>query len=50
MNCWPIVDDASVMIGDKEIDAAAGQAAEIASAIIPPGALESYVEKLLRHG
>jgi D,D-heptose 1,7-bisphosphate phosphatase len=48
MNCWPIVEDASVMIGDKDIDAAAGQAAEIASAIVPPGALESYVETLLR--
>ncbi len=50
MNCWPIVEDASIMIGDKDIDAAAGEAAEIASAIVPPGALESYVETLLRRG
>jgi D-glycero-D-manno-heptose 1,7-bisphosphate phosphatase len=48
INQWPIAEEASVMIGDKDIDAAAGQAADIASAIVPPGALESYVETLLR--
>jgi len=47
MNCWPVIREASVMIGDKERDAAAGQAAGIASAIVPAGALESYVEQLL---
>ena len=47
MNCWPVIREASVMIGDKESDAAAGQAAGIASAIVPAGGLESYVARLL---
>jgi D,D-heptose 1,7-bisphosphate phosphatase len=50
MNRWPVIGEASIMIGDGERDAAAGQAAEIASAVVPPGALEGYVEELLRHG
>ena len=50
MNRWPIIEEESVMIGDKDIDAAAGEAAEIASAIVPPGELETYVETLLRRG
>ena len=36
------------MIGDSERDTAAGCAAEIASAIVPPGGLEDYVAGLLR--
>jgi D-glycero-D-manno-heptose 1,7-bisphosphate phosphatase len=47
MNCWPVIREASVMIGDKESDAAAGRAAGIASAIVPAGGLESFVEHLL---
>jgi D-glycero-D-manno-heptose 1,7-bisphosphate phosphatase len=47
MNVWPVIREASVMIGDKERDAAAGRAAGIASALVPTGRLESYVEHLL---
>jgi len=47
MNTWPVIREASVMIGDKERDAAAGRAAGIAAAIVPAGGLESYVEHLL---
>jgi D,D-heptose 1,7-bisphosphate phosphatase len=47
MSCWPVIREASIMIGDKASDAAAGQAADIASAIVPAGALESYVEQFL---
>jgi len=48
MNCWPVVRKGSIMIGDKESDAAAGRAAGIAFAIVPAGALESYVEQFLK--
>jgi D-glycero-D-manno-heptose 1,7-bisphosphate phosphatase len=48
MDEWPVIEEGSIMIGDKESDAAAGRAADIASAIVPAGALESHVEKLLR--
>ena len=48
MNVWPVVREASVMVGDKESDAAAGRAAGIASAIVPAGGLEIFVEQLLR--
>jgi D,D-heptose 1,7-bisphosphate phosphatase len=47
MNIWPVIRETSIMIGDKESDAAAGRAAGIASAIVPAGGLESYVEHLL---
>jgi D-glycero-D-manno-heptose 1,7-bisphosphate phosphatase len=48
MNVWPVIRETSVMIGDKESDAAAGRAAGIASAIVPAGGLENYVAQLLR--
>jgi len=48
MRCWPIVEDNSIMIGDNEIDSAAGRNAGIASAIVPPGGLGGFVDKLLR--
>jgi D-glycero-D-manno-heptose 1,7-bisphosphate phosphatase len=48
MNAWPVIRQASVMIGDKESDAAAGSAAGIVSAIVPSGGLEGFVEQLLR--
>ncbi len=48
MQHWPIVASSSIMIGDKEIDAQAGRAAGIASAIVMPGELESSVDRLLR--
>jgi D-glycero-D-manno-heptose 1,7-bisphosphate phosphatase len=48
MNAWPVIREASVMIGDKEIDAAAGRAAGIASAVVPAGGLEDFVQQLLR--
>jgi D-glycero-D-manno-heptose 1,7-bisphosphate phosphatase len=47
MAAWPVVREESIMIGDRESDAAAGRAAGIASAIVPPGGLESFVERLL---
>ena len=47
MNCWPVIRHASIVMGDKTSDAAAGQAAGIASAVVPAGALESYVRQLL---
>lgn len=47
MNCWPVIRETSIMIGDEASDAAAGRAAGIASAIVPAGGLESYVERLL---
>jgi len=47
MNVWPVIREASVMIGDKESDAAAGRAAGIAAAIVPAGGLERFVEQLL---
>jgi D,D-heptose 1,7-bisphosphate phosphatase len=50
MNRWPVIEGASVMVGDNERDALAGQAAEIATAIVPPGGLEQFVDGLLRRG
>lgn len=47
MTVWPVTRGASIMIGDKEGDAAAGTAAGIASAIVPPGGLERFVERFL---
>jgi D-glycero-D-manno-heptose 1,7-bisphosphate phosphatase len=47
MRVWPVIREASIMIGDKESDAAAGRAAGIASAIVPAGGLESFVEQFL---
>jgi len=47
MNCWPVIREASIMIGDRESDSAAGKAADIRSAIVPAGALESFVEEFL---
>jgi D-glycero-D-manno-heptose 1,7-bisphosphate phosphatase len=48
MNVWPVIREASIMIGDKDSDAAAGRAAGIASAIVPAGSLEHFVGQLLR--
>jgi D-glycero-D-manno-heptose 1,7-bisphosphate phosphatase len=48
MNVWPVIREASIMIGDKESDAAAGRAAGIAAAIVPAGELEGFIEQLLR--
>lgn len=47
MSVWPVIREASIMIGDKESDAAAGRAAGIASAIVPAGSLEDFVGQLL---
>ena len=47
MDCWPVIRQGSIMIGDKESDAAAGRTAGIASVIVPAGALEGYVKQLL---
>lgn len=47
MEAWPVIRERSIMVGDRESDAAAGKAAGIASAIVPPGGLESFVEQLL---
>jgi D-glycero-D-manno-heptose 1,7-bisphosphate phosphatase len=43
MAAWPVIREGSIMIGDRESDAEAGKAAGIASAIVPPGGLESFV-------
>jgi D-glycero-D-manno-heptose 1,7-bisphosphate phosphatase len=48
MEAWPVIREESIMIGDRESDVAAGRAAGIASAIVAPGGLESFVEQLLR--
>jgi D-glycero-D-manno-heptose 1,7-bisphosphate phosphatase len=48
MKTWPVIQEGSIMIGDHESDLAAGRAAGIASAIVPPGELESFVERLMR--
>jgi len=48
MKIWPVLAERSVMIGDKDIDAAAGRAAGIAAEMVAPGALASFVERLLR--
>jgi D-glycero-D-manno-heptose 1,7-bisphosphate phosphatase len=45
---WPVDVAASVMVGDKEIDAEAGRAAGIAAEIVPGGQLEAFVEGFLR--
>jgi D-glycero-D-manno-heptose 1,7-bisphosphate phosphatase len=45
---WPVDAAASVMIGDKEIDAQAGRAAGIKGEIVPPGKFESFVERYLQ--
>jgi D-glycero-D-manno-heptose 1,7-bisphosphate phosphatase len=47
MEAWPVIQEESLMIGDRESDAAAGRAAGIASAIVPPGGLEGFVARLL---
>jgi D-glycero-D-manno-heptose 1,7-bisphosphate phosphatase len=46
---WPVDAAASVMIGDKEIDAQAGRAAGIRGEIVPGGELESFVDRFLNH-
>jgi D-glycero-D-manno-heptose 1,7-bisphosphate phosphatase len=48
MTAWPVIQERSIMIGDRESDAEAGKAAGIASAVISPGELESFVEQLLK--
>lgn len=48
MTAWPVIREGSVMIGDRDSDAAAGRAAGIASAMVPPGGLENFVERLLK--
>ena len=50
MRSWPVIAEASVAIGDKERDAAAGHAAGIAAEVVPAGALEGAVERLLARG
>jgi D-glycero-D-manno-heptose 1,7-bisphosphate phosphatase len=50
MEAWPVIRDGSIMIGDRESDAAAGTAAGIASVIVPPGELEAHVKQLLGKG
>jgi D-glycero-D-manno-heptose 1,7-bisphosphate phosphatase len=48
MTHWPVVAEASIMIGDRERDAAAGRAAGVAAAVVPSGGLGRYVEDMLR--
>jgi D-glycero-D-manno-heptose 1,7-bisphosphate phosphatase len=46
MKAWPVIREGSIMIGDRDSDAAAGRAAGVVSAIVPPGGLERFVEHL----
>jgi D-glycero-D-manno-heptose 1,7-bisphosphate phosphatase len=48
MQAWPVIRQGSVMIGDRDSDAAAGRAAGLLSAVVPPGGLESFVARLLK--
>jgi D-glycero-D-manno-heptose 1,7-bisphosphate phosphatase len=50
MRSWPVIAQASIAIGDKERDAAAGRAAGIAAAVVPAGELEGAVERWLARG
>jgi D-glycero-D-manno-heptose 1,7-bisphosphate phosphatase len=50
MRSWPVIAEASIAFGDKERDAAAGRAAGIAAEVVPAGALEDAVERLLARG
>jgi D-glycero-D-manno-heptose 1,7-bisphosphate phosphatase len=50
MRSWPVIAKASIAIGDKERDAAAGRAAGIAAEVVAAGALEGVVERLLARG
>jgi D-glycero-D-manno-heptose 1,7-bisphosphate phosphatase len=45
---WPVDAAASVMVGDKTIDADAGRAAGIAAEIVRSGELEGFVDRFLR--
>ena len=47
MRAWPVRREGSIMIGDRDRDAAAGTAAGIASAVVPPGGLASFVQEFL---
>jgi D,D-heptose 1,7-bisphosphate phosphatase len=48
MDHWPIDAASSIMIGDKDIDVAAGRAAGIAAERVPGGELETFIERFLR--
>jgi D,D-heptose 1,7-bisphosphate phosphatase len=50
MDHWPIDAAASLMIGDKDIDVAAGRAAGIAAEQVPGGGLEDFIATFLRRG
>jgi D-glycero-D-manno-heptose 1,7-bisphosphate phosphatase len=50
MRSWPVIAQASIAIGDKDRDAAAGRAAGIAAAVVPAGELEGTVERWLARG
>jgi D-glycero-D-manno-heptose 1,7-bisphosphate phosphatase len=45
---WPVDVAASMMVGDKEIDAEAGRAAGIGAKVVPGGELEGFVDRFLR--
>jgi D-glycero-D-manno-heptose 1,7-bisphosphate phosphatase len=45
---WPVDAAASVMVGDKEIDAQAGRAASIRGEVVPGGGLGGFVDRFLR--
>jgi histidinol phosphatase-like enzyme len=47
MERWPVIEEASIMVGDDERDSAAGRAAGIATEIVPGGSLAGWVERLL---
>jgi D-glycero-D-manno-heptose 1,7-bisphosphate phosphatase len=46
MKAWPVIREGSIMIGDRDSDAETGKAAGIASAVVAPGGLESFVERM----
>ena len=47
MAAWPVCRDGSIMIGDRDSDAAAGRAAGISAAVVPPGGLAGFVDEFL---
>jgi phosphoglycolate phosphatase-like HAD superfamily hydrolase len=47
MKRWPIIEEASVMIGDREADATAGRAAGITAEIVRDASLEGVVVRML---
>jgi D-glycero-D-manno-heptose 1,7-bisphosphate phosphatase len=48
MKAWPVIREGSIMIGDRDSDAETGKAAGVASAVVAPGGLESFIARMLK--